>query len=258
MRNLLRRLRNALRGPAPIGDAAWASVCRDLVMVSHLPPAERERLRGMTEAFLRSKDIRGAGGMEVDGAMRLLIAVQACVPVLNLGLDCYRDWVSVIVYPDEFVVPLDYMDEAGVVHEGADVLVGEAWEEGPVILSWRHAGGEGDAGEVENVVIHEFAHKLDARNGAVNGMPPLHPDMDRPAWTAALSAAFEDFRAREASGAELPFDAYAAEDPGEFFAVASEVFFMRPRALREVYPRVYGQFALFYRQDPASAGSPVS
>ena len=210
------------------------------------------RLRSLTERFLARKKIHGVGGLELSQAMRVRIALQACIPILNLGLGWYRGWVEVLVYPDAFLVHHDYRDDAGVVHHEADRRIGESWSHGPVILSWQHAEQDTGGAVLGNVVIHEFAHKLDLLNGEPNGMPPLHKDMDLSEWTRAFSAAYADFCQRYHSGEPTPFDAYGAEDPGEFFAVFSEVFFVQPALAVEVYPRVYEQLARFYRQDPVS------
>lgn len=235
----------------PVSAPLWQGVCRHLTLLSRYTPAELQRLRALTGRFLRQKDIQGAAGLEVNEAMRVLVAVQACVPILNLGLQWYRGWVSVLMYPDEFLVREEYADEAGVVHLGADTRIGESWSHGPVILSWRHAKEHALRGEWGNVVIHEFAHKLDLLNGAANGMPPLHKDMSRSVWARAFALAYEDFCERVDAGEALPFDDYAAEAPGEFFAVISEAFFLQPRSLLWFYPDVYAQLALFYRQDLA-------
>ena len=179
--------------------------------------------------------------------MRVAIAAQACLPILNLGLDWYDDWVGVIVYPGDFRVRRHDIDAAGVVHEWDDALAGEAMPGGPVVLSWDSAA---HAREM-NIVIHEFAHKLDMRNGDADGLPPLHADMDRRVWHAAFRAAFDGFCDALERGRETWLDPYAAEHPSEFFAVLSEAFFERPQETRRRYPDVYDQLRLFYRQDPA-------
>jgi Mlc titration factor MtfA (ptsG expression regulator) len=184
--------------------------------------------------------------------MCVSIAVQGCLPILNLGLESYRDWVGIIVYPDEFVIPRTIEDEFGIVHEYDDVASGEAWEGGPLIISWSDAQM---AGEGYNVVIHEFAHKLDMLNGEADGIPPLPPGLSPLEWGKTLRAAYDDFCTRvdaaEAHGEDTLIDAYAAENPGEFFAVLSETFFETPESLRHDYPALYTLFVRFYRQDPA-------
>jgi Mlc titration factor MtfA (ptsG expression regulator) len=190
------------------------------------------------------------------------IAVQGCLPILNLGLGCYRDWVGIVVYPDEFVIPRIVEDEFGVVHEYDDVASGEAWEGGPLLVSWRDAQMAGDG---YNVVIHEFAHKLDMLNGEADGVPPLPADIPRREWENALLAAYDDFCARvdtaEAHGwpfeEALAIDPYASENPGEFFAVLSEIFFETPDILYREYPALYELFSRFYRQDPLKRESSI-
>ncbi len=232
-----------------IDPLLWRQVIQRFSFLRVLPAEDQHRLRELTALFLDRKPVSGAGGLKLTREMQLIVAAQACLLVLNLDLDLYDDWVEVIVYPDEFVTDHEYMDEDGVVHRVRAPLSGEAWEHGPVILSWRDAE-EADGGDGYNVVLHEFAHKIDMHNGAANGFPPLHADMDRTVWADIFSAAYADFQQRLDRREETLIDAYAAEDPAEFFAVLSESFFERPDALSTMYPAVYGQLKAFYRQDP--------
>ena len=238
-----------------VDDAAWQQVEARLAFLDFLEPAERARLRVLTLEFLAEKQIAGAGGLEVDNAMRLAIGLQACLPILNIGLGAYGDWVGIIVYPEEFIIPRVVEDEFGVVHEYDDIASGEAWDGGPLLISWHDAQM---AGAGYNVVIHEFAHKLDMLNGEANGIPPLPASVSRKTWEATLLEAYEDFCALVEEAAERAedtlLDPYAAESPGEFFAVMSETFFETPDILSEEYPALYAQMSLFYRQDPAARG----
>jgi Mlc titration factor MtfA (ptsG expression regulator) len=220
-----------------------------------LSPAEGDRLRELTILFLHEKHFSTAHGLQLNQAMRLHVAVQACTLILNLGTDYYRGWSEIIVYPAEFVPRHQYTDEAGIVHQGDQAYAGEAWLHGPVILSWADIA-QSEYPDGVNVVIHEFAHKLDMLNGDANGYPPLHKGMIRPAWVQAFSAAYEDFCARVDRGEDPIIDPYASESPGEFFAVLSEAFFELPGVVQDEYPRVYEQLSQFYRQDPlARSGS---
>jgi len=237
----------------PISDAQWQSVIARFSFLQALAAAEQQRLRELTALFLDQKSVQGAGGLVLTRDMELVIAAQACLLILNLDLDCYRGWVEIIVYPDEFVADFEYASEDGVVHRVRAPISGEAWEQGPVILSWRDAAAA-DSGFGYNVVMHEFAHKIDMLNGAPNGFPPLHADMDRKAWSAVFGAAYEDFRLRAERRDDTRIDPYAAEEPAEFFAVLSETFFETPDAVLAEYPDVYQQLAAFYRQDPLSRG----
>jgi Mlc titration factor MtfA (ptsG expression regulator) len=232
-------------------ETAWRDVVASLPLLGGLSGEELNRLRELVTVFLREKELVAAVGYGLSGDMRLKIAAQACLPILNLGLDYYAGWVSVIVYPDEFVPEHEFMDEDGVVHLVREPMIGESWERGPVILSAADVELSGEHDGV-NVVIHEFAHKLDMLNGVPDGFPPLHREMERGAWTQAFTVAFEDFGAKVESGAETLIDPYAAESPAEFFAVVSEAFFEIPHVLRREYPEVYRQLAAFYRQDPAA------
>lgn len=180
--------------------------------------------------------------------MRLEIALQACLPVLEFGLDAYRDWVGIVVYQGEFVARRRILDEDGIEHEYDETAMGEASNFGPVVLGWFDDFAEADGA---NVVIHEFAHKLDMLNGDADGCPPLHRGMSLDSWIEAFDLAFNDFCARVDAGEDTWIDPYASEDPAEFFAVCSEVFFTGSEVLKREYPEVYQQLALFYKQDPA-------
>jgi Mlc titration factor MtfA (ptsG expression regulator) len=229
----------------------WEQCLSQSQLLQRLNPGERHRLRELSSHFLHEKAIVATAGLELNDAMRVHIAANACLLILNLDMDYFGDWHEVVVYPDAFVARHESHDEAGVVHEEARALDGEAWGQGPVILAWADARpGARPHGEGSNVILHEFAHKLDMLNGSANGMPPLHANMSRAAWTDALTAAYEDLCARLDRHHHVPIDPYAAENPAEFFAVISETFFERPAVLHDSYPKVYEQFSLFYRQQP--------
>jgi MtfA peptidase len=234
-----------------LDPALWRAIAARYAFMRALKEEELARLRELTILFLHEKAVHGAGGMAVRDDVRVAIAAQACILILNLGLDYYRGWVEVIVYPDEFVAEYEYVDEAGVMHQVAEPMSGESWARGPVILSWADAL-QGGNGSMYNVVIHEFAHKLDMLNGEPNGFPPLHADMNRARWSAVFTAAYQHFCGEVDSYRELELDEYAAEDPAEFFAVMSEAFFESPVTVERVYPEVYAQLVQFYRQDPAA------
>ncbi len=229
----------------------WQQCVAQLPVLSHLSRRDLLRLRELASLFLHEKAIVGAGGLQVDEAMRVLIAAQACLLILNLGLDYYDGWYEVIVYPDTFVVEHQEQDAAGVLHETRQALGGESWGRGPLVLSWADARpGAYPHGAGSNVILHEFAHKLDMLNGAANGMPPLHRDMRQEEWTQALSQAYDKFRDEVERHHHVTIDPYAAESPAEFFAVLSEAFFEVPERLYQSYPMAYRQLSGFYRQDP--------
>lgn len=236
-------------------DRDWEVVMQRVPAVARYDTRTRNRLRELVTLFLHSKSIEPARGLTLADADRRLIALQACIPILGLGLEWYAGWHSVVVYPGDFRVRDHITDEMGIVHEIDEARAGEAWPQGPVVLSWSPPADDGGdavdpAADNAIVVIHEFAHKLDMINGVANGMPPLHSDMTRDEWTGAFTRAYDDFVGRVERGELTVFDDYAATDPAEFFAVASEVFLTTPDRVRDAYPRVYTQLCAFYRQHP--------
>ncbi len=234
---------------ATVTEAQWRGAEARLPFLAFLTPEERRRLRGLALVFLAEKQFHGAHGFPLTNEILLTIALQACLPVLHIGLAAYRGWVGVIVYPGDFVIPRQEMDEDGVVHEYDDEVLGEAWAGGPVLLSWFD---DDAAPEGVNTVIHEFAHKLDMSNGEADGFPALPAGLSRTDWAAAFGAAYETFRAQVDAGEDTVLDPYGAEHPGEFFAVASEAFFETPLALQQAFPAVYGQLRRYYGADPAA------
>jgi len=236
-----------------IPDALWQEAVDALPLLRVYDDGELAKLRELTVLFLDGKGIVGAQGHEVTPLQRVLIAVQACVLVLYRDLRWYDGFENIVVYPGEFVPRWEWQDEAGVVHRNDEPLAGEAMEHGPVVLSWPDVAAAADwetAGM--NLVIHEFAHKIDMRDGDANGCPPLPPDLSADEWKAKLTAAWDDFAARVDAGEDTAIDPYAAHSPGEFFAVLSEVFFADPLALRAEYAGVYRLFTTFYGQDLAA------
>lgn len=264
------------RDKPQIPDPLWRECVARLPFLRRLPAHELSRLKTLAEALLHRKTFTGAAGFELSDETAVLIAAQASLPVLNLTLDLYRDMAGIIVYPSTFVIPQSEMDEAGVVHEWREPVSGEAVQAGgAVVLSWEDAQ-ESDAPGY-NVVIHEFVHKIDMGNGTANGCPPFlaayHKDINPTLWQRVFSTAYEDFvRCVNALDAllpddfdgddttaadldrydelfdRLPLDPYAAKHPAEFFAVASEAFFVLPRPLADAYPEIYRLLGLYYRQ----------
>ena len=232
-----------------IPEAEWAATVARLPLLIGLKPEELERLRDLASLFLREKTLDLAGGLKLIPEMGPIIAAQACLPILELGLDYYRGWSSVILYPEGFLAHHEYTDPIGLVHSVHRPLIGEAWERGPVILSWADIA-DASAEPGSNVVIHEMAHKLDMLTGAVNGLPPLHRGMSVQDWSQAFNTAYRRLCRQVDHGQPTALAPYAAESPGEFFALISEAFFATPQVVNDVYPDVYPQLRAFYRQDP--------
>jgi Mlc titration factor MtfA (ptsG expression regulator) len=261
---LIRNLRRSfILKEGLIPDDEWAALLEDHPILAGLGADEHGELRRLSTLFLHEKSFEGADGMELTDYMKSVVALQACLPVLHLDFEWYRDWKSVVIVPDLFVESRTEFDSAGVAHEWDEDSSGESWDEGPVLLSWKdvEASGWGDG---YNVVIHEAAHRLDLLDGKINGRPALHDGMDPEEWRRVFSAAFKDLSRRESGrkaqsgrqsrrrGKKSGIDSYAVENDGEFFAVVSEYFFEQPRLLKAEYPDVYRLLSTFYRQDPAA------
>jgi hypothetical protein len=235
-----------------IDDALWRRARRHLPFLAGLSADEERRLRELAVLFLAEKQITPVRGLALSDDDRVEIALQACLPVLELGLDWYDGWVGIVVHPSDFQVQRSLTGEDGVVHEWEDELAGESWPGGPVVLSWEALDDSGSvpAGGA-NVVIHEFAHKLDMAAGEADGVPPMPSREARERWIEVFDAAFDRFCNAVDAGRTTFLDPYAAEHEAEFFAVASEAFFESPNALKREYAELYELFKGFYRQDPA-------
>jgi Mlc titration factor MtfA (ptsG expression regulator) len=278
LRTLLGRFTRA--NTVAIPDDLWSAARAALPGAARLTPGEAAQLRDLAGRLLAEKEMSTAGDLELTADMQVSIAVQACLPILNLGLAWYRGWSSIVVYPGEFLVPRSVADEDGVVHEYVEPITGEAWDGGPLLLSWEDAQRRStDAGSAYSVVIHEFVHKIDLLDGAADGCPPfsreLHAGLDARQWREVLDDTFERFLSEldlieselpdgvdpdsaEADRyyAHLPFDPYAAHDEAEFFAVTSEAFFVEPDALQRAFPAWYALLAAFFLQDPVARARP--
>jgi Mlc titration factor MtfA (ptsG expression regulator) len=244
--------RKRVLGRHSIEDALWRRALQHLPFLRGLSADEERRLRELAVVFLGEKDLAAVGGLALSDDDRVEIALQACLPILELGIDWYNGWVGVVIHPSDFKVKRSETDEDGVQHEWDDELAGESWLGGPVVLSWEALDDSGSVAEGgANVVIHEFAHKLDMMSGEADGVPPLPSRAARERWIEVFDAEFDRFCKEVDAGIETFLDPYAAEHEAEFFAVASEAFFESPNALKRGYPALYELFRGFYRQDPA-------
>jgi len=236
-----------------IPDPLWQLTLARLPFLAQRSDADLAELRRLASLFLDQKEFTGADGLVVDDAMAVCIAAQAVLPVLRVGLAPYDGFVGIVVHPDEVVAQREVMDDDGVVHAYDEVLAGEAMEGGPVMLSWRDVADAGEtAASGYNVVIHEFAHVLDMGDGAADGVPPLPSAQARRDWLAVLMPAYDRHGEQVVCGYDTLLDPYGAQGPEEFFAVASETFFVNPKELRAEHPDLYGLLARYFRQDPAA------
>jgi len=244
--------RNRIRArPFP---AAWRAILRERVpYVRLLPPDLQRQLQKHIQVFLAEKTFAGCDGLAITDEMRVTIAAQACLLLLNRPDHCYPRLQQVLVYPGPFVVHHQRPNGIGLVQDESRVLSGESWAHGQVVLSWPDVlEGAAIANDGRNVVIHEFAHQLDQEKGYANGAPDLADFQRYPRWSRVLGQEYGALQERLRNQEAGVLDPYAATDPAEFFAVCSEVFFEQPDRMAAEHPALYGELRRFYRVDPLS------
>ncbi|MEO6169769.1 MAG: M90 family metallopeptidase [Lysobacter sp.] len=238
------------RPPAPIDPALWRSVRNAVPWVGALDPARDDRLQQLTTRFLHGKTITPVAGLELDPRQRAMLAALCCLPLLEFGEQGLHGWTQLIVYPDAFRVERSHMDAAGVLHQGHEELIGEAWDAGPVVLSWADVLTDcADPRAGFCVAAHEIAHKLDVLDGALDGTPPLPRAWQRE-WARDFQAAYDALVEIIEAGGETAIDPYAAEAPEEFFAVTTEYHFSDPATLRGAMPQVADHLTRLYGRSP--------
>lgn len=251
-------LKNLLFPAAPIPGALWLTTLSAHPFLAALSEPERARLKTLSEAFLTSKEFTGANGLNVTDDMAVAIAAQACLPLLHMGKAgsrLYDDFTGIVVHPGAMLARRRMTDAAGVVHHYTEVLAGEAMTGGPVTLSWEDVATTGSTAEQgHNVVIHEFIHKIDMRSGVPNGCPPLPSRIAKAQWQHLMQLNYDQFKERvamaERFGAEAPWlDAYGATAPAEFFAVASEAYFVNRVRFCQEFPELATLFDAFFKPE---------
>ena len=230
----------------------WEQILnRNVALYGRLPEELRGQLRGHVRVILAEKNFEGCGGLELTDEIRVTIAAQASVLLLNRPSDYYPRLASILVYPASYVPRAPDDDER--LDAPDDVRLGESWNTGIVVLSWDDAlRGASDRAEGHNVVLHEFAHQLDQEDGEAQGAPVLPSRNAYRSWARVLRKEFERHRRRTRRGKRTVMDSYGAKDPAEFFAVATEAFFEKPRQLKERHSALYEELSGYYRLDPAA------
>ena len=246
-----RRRRALARQPFP---AAWRPVLqRHVPQVRSLPADLQLQLKQRMQVFIAEKPFIGCNGLVVTEAMRVIVAAQACLLLLNRPDAHFGNLRQVLLYPGAFVVDRVHTAAGGVLRDERQVLAGESWSQGQVVLSWDDVlNGAADPQDGRNVVVHEFAHQLDQADGPSNGAPPLPRGMDGQRWARVMRQEFAVLEQQLASDEPNLLGAYAATNPAEFFAVASEVFFEQGPQLAAERPALYAELAAFYGVDPTS------
>jgi Mlc titration factor MtfA (ptsG expression regulator) len=230
----------------------WLEILRrSFPRYSRLSPDDQEELRGHIQVFLAEKRFEGAGGLEITDEIRVTVAAQACFLLLHRDTDYYPGLYSIIVYPHEYAAKHRAHDGAGLLRERVQVRLGETAARGALVLSWDAAvRGASDIHDCRNVVFHEFAHQLDAEEGAFDGAPVLPRRSMYLAWARVLGEEYAALRERVFRHQPTDLDPYGATNPAEFFAVSTECFFQHPRRMKKRHPALYDELKLFYRQDP--------
>lgn len=231
---------------------AWRAILKRRLPYFHALPSDLQlQLKRHIQIFIDEKNFIGCDGLEINDEVKVTIAAQACLLLLNRKTDFYPKLKQILVYPDAFIVSNQQQDTNGVVWEQRNILAGESWEQGKVILSWKNTlDGAANPHDGNNVVIHEFAHQLDQEDGHANGAPILQHSADYLTWSTVLSQTFAELEESAALGRPSLFNYYGATNPAEFFAVITEVFFEKPEALYQQYPNLYREISHFYQIDP--------
>jgi Mlc titration factor MtfA (ptsG expression regulator) len=232
---------------------AWRDILRRLPLFARLPGELRGQLERRIQVFLAEKQFIGCAGLDVTDEMRVTVAAQAALLTLNRGGEPYPNLRSILLYPGAFVVERIRPAPSGVLQEQRQVLTGESWTNGQVVLSWEDVqNGAAIPDDGQNVAIHEFAHQLDQEKGFANGAPYLGGRERYSSWSQVLAREFAQLQWASANGFPTLFNAYGATDPAEFFAVVSEVFFEQPQRMSAEHPALYGELRSLYRVDPAT------
>jgi MtfA peptidase len=244
-----RRRRRLRMRPFP---SMWLKVIRRRVPYAQILPKDAlGELQGHIQVFLEEKNFEGCGGLRINDEIRVTIAAQACLLLLNRVTDYYPLLRTVLVYPGAYVAPVMESVGHGIVLEGESIRTGESWQHGSVIVSWEDVlYGAADIHDGQNVVLHEFAHQLDQEAGVAEGAPILPHHTMYSEWARVFSAEYTQLKIDAEHGRETIVDKYGIVNPAEFFAVATEAFFEKPFQLREKHPELYALLRLYYCQDP--------
>lgn len=246
-----RRRRNRLLASA-LAEQFWAIIDRRVPLIRSLSSEDRAKLGGIINVLLREKRFEGCGGLVITDEIRVTIAAQAALLLLNRETEFYPTLRTILVYPAAYAATVEHVNADGSVATKSQRRLGESWHRGSVVLSWADVlrGAELD-NDGHNVVLHEFAHQLDGEDGTVNGAPALPSAARYREWARVLSREYAELIDDIHRGHSTLLDPYGATNPQEFFSVATEFFFERPRAMRKKHPELFEQLALFYAMNPA-------
>ena len=230
----------------------WESIVRKNVQLyNRLPELLKQQLHGLVHVFLAQKKFEGCGGLQITDEIRVTIASQACMLLLNRKTSVFKRLHTILVYPNTYIAKTISSDGV-VIIEGHSVRLGESWRHGPVVLAWDSVrGGTANIGDARNVVLHEFAHQLDQEDGSSDGTPILKNRSSYITWARILSREYESLQNSEKKGIRSVIDSYGATNPAEFFAVVTEVFYEKPEMMKKKHPELYRELSNYYNLDPA-------
>lgn len=249
-RRLRRRARRKRLLATPL-PAEWEQIVqKNVPLYRRLPEALKKQLGGLVNVFIDEKRFEGCGGLEITDEIRVTIAAQACMLLLNRNATCFRKLRTILVYPHTYAARMVSSDGT-VTIEGRDVRLGESWQNGPVVLAWDSiTGGTSNTADAQNVVLHEFAHQLDQEDGAADGAPILEHRSSYIAWARVLSEEYEALQTKKKERSRSIMSKYGATNPAEFFAVATETFFEKANQMKEKHPGLYDELRDYYKLDP--------
>lgn len=243
------RRKKVLSKPFP---PSWLEILKTkFPLFNKLPEEGRETLKSKMQVFITEKSYSGCQGFEVDDEVRVLVAAQACLLLIGNNQREYPKLKSIVIFPRQYISRSERISKHGIITKDEQMVLGQSWERGVVSLSWQSTkSGASNMFDGRNVVIHEFAHQLDQEDGAADGAPILRNRGRYTAWQTVLSKEYQRLRDKVDRGRKTVMDKYGATHPAEFFAVASECFFEKPKQLKKRRPKLYQELRTFYGQDP--------
>lgn len=248
----LKKRRRKRLAAQPFPDEWLAIINRNVPFYSRLPAEDQKELQRHILIFIAEKHFEGCGGLQITDEIKVTIAAQACILLLHRETDYYPGLPSILVYPSSYVAHDVQRFVGGVVMEGSEERLGESWHRGSVVLSWDDVRrGTADIHDGHNVVLHEFAHQLDSSGGRGDSTPVLESHSTYIAWARILERDYERLQHEVSRDRTTFLDEYGAVNPAEFFAVATEHFFEKPKELQRIHPELYQELKRFYQQDPA-------
>lgn len=245
-----RRRKRLLATPLP--PASWTIIDRNVPMAARLSSDDRAELAGIIQVLLDEKTFEGCAGLAITDEIRLTIAAQAALLLMHRDTGYYPTLRTILVYPSTYRANHKQQLPDGTILEAEQARLGESWHRGAIVLAWdsvKHSASLDDDGH--NVTLHEFAHQLDGETTGMDGAPALPTRARYREWARVLGSEYENLIQRVHQGHHTLLDPYGITNPAEFFAVATELFYEKPKAMKRQHPELYRELAKFYQQDPA-------